>query len=89
MIIKINEILHSKLYTIVTCIYAEVVTYVAGSLEAVRIANLSPTDFLLNKHNGVLTKICITYTIDTRSFNTQNVYIIGVNTVQVVKVEGW
>jgi hypothetical protein len=43
--------------------YAEVVTHVAGSLEAVRIARLSPNVFWSNKYDDVLTKFSITLII--------------------------
>ncbi len=42
-------------------IYAEIVTYVAGSLEAVRIAQLSQMPFLLDKCDDAFSKFNITF----------------------------
>ncbi len=81
-------------FKIFTFMNAEVVPRVAGSLEAVRIARISRSDISSNKRDDTLTKFDITLfhsecTVDGKSSNNKNVYIVGVNISTSVQVECW
>ncbi len=76
-------------------IYAEVITHVVGSLEAVRIARLSPNAILSNKLDDALTKLKSLFITQTFIYKTQglkftkNAYIIRVKRIMSEQVDGW